>query len=322
VPPIPPTSPHFLFETAPFLSCHASTIVESRSALVAAWFGGTYEGASDVGIWLSRNTGDRWSPPKEIEQGRDSENKPLPCWNPVLFQPSSGPLLLFYKVGPHPATWWGMMTRSEDGGLTWSKPERLPRGILGPIKNKPVELPDGTLLCPSSDESQGWRVHFEMTRDLGRTWSRTPVVPRGGTEAIQPTILSDGTLNLTALVRTKQGHIYETTSADQGRTWTPLAPTDLPNPDSGIDAVTLRDGRWLLVYNATTKGRSPLNVAVSDPTAEGHTAFRPVLILEDAPGKEFSYPAVIQTADGLVHITYTWHRRRIAQAVIDPTKLR
>ena len=81
--------------------------------------------------------------------------------------------------------------------------------------------------------------------------------------------------------------------------------------------MTLRDGRQLLVYNHTAKGRSPLNVAVSKDGKQWQMA----LTLEDEPRKEFSYPAVIQTSDGLVHVTCTWKRERIRHAVLDPAKL-
>jgi predicted neuraminidase len=92
--------------------------------------------------------------------------------------------------------------------------------------------------------------------------------------------------------------------------------TSLPNPNSGLDAVTLKDGRHLLVYNHTRSGRSPLNVAIS-PNGREWSA---TLVLENEPGQEFSYPAVIQSGDGLVHITYTWKRRRIKHATLDPAK--
>ena len=58
----------FVFETAPFASAHASTIVETRDGLVTAWFGGTREGAADVGIWVSRRVKGAWTPP---DRGRD-----------------------------------------------------------------------------------------------------------------------------------------------------------------------------------------------------------------------------------------------------------
>jgi len=108
-------------------------------------------------------------------------------------------------------------------------------------------------------------------------------------------------------------------------TWGKMALTALPNPNSGTDAVTLKDGRQLLVYNHNTrdktksKGRSPLNVAVS---RDGKT-WLAALVLEDDPNAPsgFAYPAVIQTSDGLVHISYTWERKRIKHVVLDPQKL-
>jgi predicted neuraminidase len=317
----------FIFETAPFPSCHASTIAETEKGLVAAWFGGTRERNPDVGIWLSYDAGGKWTAPLEVADGVVSPTNRYPCWNPVLFQPRTGPLMLFYKVGPSPATWWGMMMTSGDCGIKWSKPARLPDGILGPIKDKPVQLADGDILSGSSDESNGRSVHFERSSDPGKTWQATPPVacdPEVG--PIQPTILFHPDGRLQALGRTKQGRIFETWSPDDGKTWNRITLTSLPNPDSGIDAVTLKDGRQLLVYNHNTrdktknKGRSPLNVAVSQ---DGET-WQAALVLEDNPAAPngFAYPAVIQTRDGLVHITYTWKRERIKHVVIDPNNLK
>ena len=80
--------------------------------------------------------------------------------------------------------------------------------------------------------------------------------------------------------------------------------------------MTLKDGRQLIVYNHTPKGRSPLNVAVS----RDGKAWEAALVLESEPG-EYSYPAVIQAADGRIHITYTWKRQRVKHVVVDPAKL-
>jgi predicted neuraminidase len=308
----------FIYETAPFPEAHASTIVETRTGLVAAWFGGTRERNPDVGIWLARQEHGAWTAPVEVANGIQSDTHRFPCWNPVLFQPKAGPLLLFYKVGPSPSTWWGMLRTSDDADQAWSAPRRLPPGILGPIKNKPVELAGGAILCPSSAEDSGWRVHFERTEDLGATWTSTPPVNDGrDIAAIQPSILFHPNGRLEALGRTKQGRVYQIWSADGGRTWGKMTLTALPNPNSGTDAVTLHDGRQLLVYNHCNRGRSPLNVAIS---TDGET-WQAALVLEDEPGGEFSYPAVIQTRDGRVHITYTWKRRRIRHVVVDPDRL-
>jgi predicted neuraminidase len=307
----------FIYEIAPFPECHASTIAESKAGLVAAWFGGTRERNSDVGIWLSRHESGGWTPPIEVANGIQHTNKRYPCWNPVLFQPESGPLLLFYKVGPSPSRWWGMLMQSDDGGKTWTLPRRLPEDILGPVKNKPVQLANGDLLCPTSTEHDGWRVHFERTPDLGKTWEIIgPVNDGKKIGAIQPSILLHPDGRLQAVGRTQQRNIFEIWSSDNGRTWDPMTLTQLPNPNSGIDAVTLKDGRHLLVYNHTVKGRSPLNVAVS---TDGK-GWRAALVLDNDPGKEFSYPAAIQTSDGRVHITYTWQRRRVKHALLDPAR--
>ena len=320
----------FINEGAPYPQCHASTIAEvAPGKLVAAWFGGTRERAPDVGIWVARWEDDKWQPALEVANGVQADGKRLPTWNPVLFAPPDAPLMLFYKVGPSPSQWWGMVMQSEDGGKSWSKPRRLPDGVLGPIKNKAVRLGDGSWLSPSSVEgtSTGWRMHFELSQDKGKTWQIIGPVDKGeNIDAIQPSILfhHDGTLQ--SLARTRSGVIASTWSRDQGRTWSPLEKTKLPNPNSGIDAVTLADGRQLLVYNNSapppdnpTKGvRYPLDVAISFDGIE----WKHVLTLESEPrGAGYAYPAVIQASDGLVHITYTWDRKLIKHVVVDPTKL-
>jgi len=309
----------YIFAEKPTPSCHASTIAETPTSLVAAWFGGSDEGNKDVGIWVARRGRDGWTKPVEVFNGVQSDGTRHPCWNPVLFQQPNGPLRLFFKVGPKPNAWWGMHSTLTDDGATWSPAERLPGKILGPIKNKPVLLPDGVLLCPSSTEEPalGWRVLMERTPDWGKTWGQIGPINEKSFGAIQPTILRWGPGRLQILCRTRGAHkIGESWSTDEGKTWSPMQPTTLPNPNSGIDAVMLRDGRGLLIYNHTPIGRSPLNVAVS---SDGK-AWQAGPVLENTPLREFSYPAVIQTADGLVHVTYTDGRERIKHVVVDPAK--
>jgi predicted neuraminidase len=330
-------SSSFIYELEgrPTNECHASTIVELNGELCAAWFGGKHENNPDVGIWFSRRSlsdGGTWSTPVQLVDGSEGEGMEYACWNPVLFQPSNGPLLLFYKVGRTPSTWWGCLITSDDGGQTWSTPRRLGTSerlfpenpsLLGPVKNKPVELEDGAILCPSSTENQGWRVHFELTRDLGKTWQVIgPLLDGEPLDAIQPSILTHADGRFQILCRTRQGVVGTSWSSDRGLTWSPVARTNLPNPNAGTDAVTLSDGRHLLVYNHSLRtrqqdGRQILNVAISQDGIDWKT----VMTLEQEGHENgYSYPAVIQTSDGMVHITYTWRRETIKHAVVDPTQ--
>jgi predicted neuraminidase len=334
----------FEITSKPTKECHASTIVETPSGLVAAWFAGTREKDPDVGIWISRKVGGQWTAPVEVVNGVQSMNVRYPCWNPVLFQPREGPLMLFYKVGPSPRDWWGMLTTSDDGGKSWSWPTKLGKHwavgpLLGPVKNKPVQLADGAILCPTSTEVDAekgdgyWRVHFEVTRDMGRTWDVVGPINNGiEFDAIQPSILTYPNGDLQVLCRSKQGVVVQSWSRDGGRSWSGMEPTPLPNPSSGTDAVTLADGRQLIVYNHTTRktkipSRQMLNVALSN---DGKT-WKPVVTLElesnpkPDDGRhwgEYSYPAVIQGDDGRIHITYTYNREGVKHVVLDPVKLK
>lgn len=308
--------------------CHASTIAATGNTLVAAWFGGTAEKNKDVGIWVSQKEDQTWSEPKEVVNGIQNDTLRYPCWNPVLFQPKTGPLMLFYKVGPSPRDWWGMLVTSTDQGKSWSAPVRLPDGIYGPIKNKPIQLSNGELLCPTSTEHDGWKVQIESTPDLGETWSNTGDLNDGITiGAIQPTLFQhpDGVLQM--LCRTQNGFISEAWSNDNGKSWSEMTAVDLPNPNSGIDGITLKDGRHLLVYNPTGGewgDRVPLTLALS---SDGKT-WSDILELESLSNPEttkddeYSYPSIIQTEDGLVHIVYTWNRKTVKHVAIDPAGIK
>ncbi len=307
-----------------FPSCHASTIAETDNGLIASWFGGTAEKNPDVGIWVSRFENEKWTVPVEVANGVQHKNLRYPTWNPVLFN-YGDELILFYKEGPSPSTWWGKFVSSTDNGKTWSFPVRLPEGIAGPIKNKPELLSNGQLICPTSSEDNGWRVHFEFTPDRGHTWERTDAINDGKKfSAIQPSILKHPDGKLQILCRSKDKYILSAFSSDNGKSWTDLKPIDLPNPNSGTDAVTLKDGRHVLIYNdvkpsKTWGDRNVLNMAISK---DGLT-WEAAVLLENDPDNdsEYSYPAVIQAKDGMVHITYTWNRKLIKHVVVDPGKL-
>ena len=302
----------FIYESAPYPSCHASTIVETQPGeFLASWFGGSDEGRPDVAIWGSRWKDGKWSEP--VEWARETK---IATYNPVLFFSKDKVLWLYYRFGPSPQTWTSAKRASRDSGATWGPVEYLPAGLLGPIKNKPLVLKDGTIVAGSSVESyKSWNCWVERSTDNGRTWTKHgPItVPSNLHGIIQPSIvpLRDGRLRMFVRATPAIGKVCYSDSRDQGRTWTDAKPTTLPNPNSGLDAVGLRDGRVVLIYNHTAKGRSPLNAAVS---RDGET-WNKFLDLETEPG-EFSYPAVIEAANGDVHVTYTWNRKKIRHVVV------
>ncbi len=308
-----------IFNNPPFKSCHAATIAEiGNDTLLYAWFGGDQEGAKNVAIWGCYrfiNQKDQWSKLILLASGKDASGNAQPCWNPVLFKTSDGSVFLDYKVGPNPRQWWAERKISNDNGKTWSAPKRLPSPFLGPIKNKPVQLKNGTILYPSSTESldeKVWQIHLESSDASGNNWQYLPIIG-DGFAVIQPSILQYGGDTLQMLCRSKQNKIIQTWSYDMGRSWSPLTPLDLPNPNSGIDAVSLNNGWQLLVYNPKlsgkdwSAGRSVLKVAIS----KNGLNWKDVVTLEDHTKGEYSYPAVIQDRHNIIHIAYTDDRKNI-----------
>lgn len=268
------------------------------------------------------------------------------CWNPVLYTMPDGEIWLFYKVGSTVGDWTGCLVKSKDGGKTWSDPEALPDGFLGPIKNKP-EMVNGRLICGSSTEKNGWRFHVEILDLKTNKWKyvgpvdaelkpRTddvdsatvdmehPIYKEGEKArliySIQPSILKLKDGRLQVLMRTHNAKLATSFSSDGGDTWTPVTLLDIENNQSGTDAVTLKDGRHVLIYNnfetlpGTKKGsRTPLSLAISD---DG-THWRHLLTLEDSPINQYSYPGIIEGKDGKLHCIYTWRRQRVAYKEVD-----
>ena len=297
----------FIYDTDSIPSCHASTLVETGNGLLAAWFGGSYESHPDVSIFCASFDGSVWSAPVLVADGIVSDSLRYPCWNPVLFRQENGNTVLFYKVGPNPREWWGEYKISADDGLSWSESVPLPAGMLGPIKNKPLALPDGNILYPTSVEytPDHWKVFVERSRKDLTGWQIT-AIDNNGFNAIQPTFFLIGR-KLEMLCRTQDGVLARATSGDLGRTWTPLQGTQLPNNNSGIDGIVLKDGLRLLVCNPILEGRNKLALLGSYDGED----WRTLLFLEDQSEGEFSYPAIIALRDGTIGITYTYNRRRI-----------
>jgi predicted neuraminidase/pectate lyase len=318
----------FVFLEGPTRDCHASSLLElSNGDLLCTWFGGTRENHPDVNIWLARKPkGGQWQAPMSVSDGGGKT-----CFNPVLVQLQGRDIQIYY-CNPNIDT--GQVITSSDNGHTWSEPRQLPEGFVGPIVNKPVYMDDGAIIAGSSLQGgPGKRIHVERSTDNGKTWTKIgPISDPTHTkyQIIQPTILVHSQQRLQIVARTNEKHkgarLVQTWSQDGGLTWSPVSDATLPNNNSAIDAVTLDDGRHLLVYNHSTredpvggrKGRGILTVAVSRDGINWEAA----AVLEYRTGSvQYSYPAVIQTKDGLVHVTYSWHRRRIKHVVIDPKKL-
>jgi predicted neuraminidase len=313
---------------------HASTVVELKDGdVMAAWFGGSKEGAPDVAIYGARLHDGKWSAPAELARAAG-----VPCWNPVLFHTLDGRLWLYYKYGANPSVWAGARKWSVDEGRTWSNEEHLPPGILGPIKDKPLVLPSGVIVSGSSREGSRWTAWIERSEDNGATWTkfgpitvpdsadvpneaeiaaiRKELAPTGGLYPprlktigiIQPSVvwLGGHHLRFYARSKTRSALIAVADSTDDGKTWTQAHFIGLPNPNSGIDAVRLKDGRVVLIFNNSFDQRTPLCLAVS---ADGEH-FRIFKTLEDGPG-EYSYPAIVQASNGDLLVTYTWRRQTI-----------
>ena len=302
-----------------FPQCHASTLAFlPQGGLGAAWFAGSHEQADDVGIWYCRCTDDQWTSPVQVATGDG-----IPCWNPVLFAAGER-MLLFYKVGKQIPAWKTMWKESLDGGATWSPAQELVPGDIGgrgPVKNKCIWLKDGAILAPASIETATeWNCFVDRSEDDGKTWNRSSDIPLDrkklkGLGIIQPALWEDDR-GIHMLTRSTEGAVMRSDSTDGGKTWSLARRTELPNNNSGLDAVRLEDGRLVVVYNPVSgnwAARSPIAFSISN---DNGASWSKPQILEQAPSNaqgiegEFSYPAVI-AKDRDIFITYTWKRRGI-----------
>ncbi|MBX9745167.1 MAG: exo-alpha-sialidase, partial [Chlamydiales bacterium] len=189
--------------------------------------------------------------------------------------------------------------------------------IIGPVKNKPLLLDDGTLLCGSSIETwRRWGCWVDRTSDRGKTWTKSSPInlEHDVFGIIQPTLFFSSEKMLRLLARSLDtGSICSSISEDGGKTWSFAKPIELPNPNAAVDAVRLQDGRILLAYNHSTTERTPLRLALSEDGGEDWSSF---IVLEDQTG-EYSYPCIIQTKDGKVHVCYTFNRVQIKHVTVD-----
>lgn len=184
-------SSEFLYDTALFPQCHASTIVDTDKGLLTSFLGGTHERHPDVCIYISRIVNGNWAKPQKVADGVVNDTLVYPIWNPVLFNEGER-LYLYYKVGLSPTLWWGMSMFSVDDGDIWSKLEKLPDEILDPVRNKPMRLNSGMILSPSSTEytQELWESHIERSTDNGQSWNRIDIEYEASIKVIQPILLT------------------------------------------------------------------------------------------------------------------------------------
>lgn len=308
-------SSEFISDTTQYAQCHASTLLETTDGLLIAYFGGPHERHPDVCIYTSAYKNGAWSKPVKIADGIMNDTLRYSTWNPVLYRTADQSISLYYKVGPSPNEWWGMAMYSDDEGQNWSAPERLPHGILGPIRNQPILLKSGVILSPSSTEvsHELWKSHIERSTDGGKSWTKIDIPSRDSVKVIQPALLIHPGNKIQALMRSNQNMIMESWSEDEGLSWSEVQPTNIKHPNSGIDAITLQSGVKLLVNNPVKSGKSwesgrnKLDLYYSEDGKNWKDIFQ----LEDHEKGEFSYPDILQTRDGLVHICYTYNRSKI-----------
>jgi len=202
---------------------------------------------------------------------------------------------------------------SSNGGQTWGHPVFLRVDWGWMTGCKPILGTQGEILLPLYEENGS--AFVLRSEDGGLTWESSTIV-ENETGLIQPTLapLSDGRLLM--YLRTYEpagGTIWQSVSEDAGRTWSPPTRTQLPNPNSRVALEALASGRLALAFNDTGNGRTPLTLGLSED--DGKTwPYR--LDVETQPG-EYSYPALIQASNGLLHLVYTYQRTHIAHVVCD-----
>ncbi|MCX7600279.1 MAG: exo-alpha-sialidase [Armatimonadetes bacterium] len=303
----------FAYETdAHRPECHCSVLCELPSGnLFCVWYAGSREKQPDVallGAWWSWRDG-QWTPPRVLW---DTPGKPE--GNAVAFVPPDGLLHLFFVtvVGEGWDTAELKHMTSADEGETWSQPVVMGEPLGTMVRNKPLYLPDGRTILPMYDDREGGSFVC-ISDDGGATWWRSSKIPGPGGH-IQPTLFQKSDGSLVALMRNDEPRLVQRSrSTDRGETWSAAESTVLPNPNAGCDVVAVEGGRLLLAFNDSPTRRSPLSIALSED--EGETW--PLKVDLETDDAEFSYPSIIWTRDGLLHVSYTWRRKAIAHVIFD-----
>jgi predicted neuraminidase len=308
---------------------HVASVCELRDGrLAAAWYAGSREGARDVAIcFATQQRGQsRWTAERAIltpaRAARDLHRGLKKVGNPVIFSDATGTLWLLY-VTIALGGWSDSslnLTTSTDEGQTWTPSRRL---TLSPffniselVRNRPVPLSGGGWLVPIYHEFIGKFPELLWLRDTADGLSATKSRVTGGRSSFQPALAALSTNTALCFLRdcSPRKRISVACTDDAGRTWSPPQALDLPNPDSGLSALRLADGRVLLAFNDSDTGRGNLRLAAS--ADEGRT-WKPLATLEQETGAEFSYPYLLQARDGKIHLVYTWKRKAIKHAAFN-----
>lgn len=290
-------------------ACHSATIEELENGeLFSVWYAGSYEGAEDTVLMSSKRSSDGvWGRPSVLVSIPG-----LPLGNPVLDR--VGKQLVLYFVILY-GDWWTKarlaMIESRDDGLTWSAPEHIhpTKGLM--LRTKPLHLRSGTLLLPVYDEIH-WSPLVLRSEDKGQTWDLFGDTTARG-KCIQPSLVQLPDDSVLMYSRSNQGKIYLSRSFNDGQSWTAAQPTELHNPNSGIDVVFGNQGAVLLSYNPLEHGRTELAISISIDRGE---TWQPPQVVMKGPG-EYSYPTIMQASSGRYHLVFTRNREAIIHIEFD-----
>jgi predicted neuraminidase len=307
---------------------HSSTLTELPNGdILAAWYGGQKELAEDVAIYAStmnQATG-QWSTPRVLVNSEgtedDVEREIKTVGNPVLYTDAKGKTWLFFATVSM-GGWSGAainVKTSDDGGQTWTPGRRL---VLSPLLNMAtmVRTPalsygDGSIGLPTYHQGISKFPELVHLSPAGDVLSKVRM--EQARAALQPSIVPLSPTDAVALLRNMYGGITEITTHNAGESWSPSVRLDLPAPNSSLMAVRLPDGRLMLAFNNSTH-RTNLSLALSE---DGGQTWKVVHEFTEGKGA-FSYPCLLLTSKGVVHLTYTWDRLRIKHIVFNLAWLR
>jgi predicted neuraminidase len=315
--PAPPTGPGFFTEAALFdaipgmIGHHAATITAFPDGeLLAAWY--SYTGPHELdgsAIYMARRPAgdDAWQPPQlHID-------RPAGDGNPVLYSQGDD-VWLFQAVIPFGwSTAHIEMQRSEDRGGTWTPPVVIDGPLGANTRYPPVRLNDGRLLLPAYDDLWQRTLFYISTDGVG--WQLQPIIDNGSdNRPIQPSVVQLAGGRLLAVMRNTGGQwLWVTASDDLGQTWSRPTDSGFANPGSAAALAKLATGHLILVFNDHPTQRSNLTVAMSED--DGLTwPWRRLLAADD---ESRSYPSIVQSPDGRVHILYSLSRRSIQHVTVD-----